>query len=114
MSASFQDALNLILRDEAKHHGSGLVLTQAVTVTAEMKDEMFEYTRQFVMATQGANWAMQALEAVRGELSNVHKQQFLEETNYLQLQQQRKLKLMEMIQKSDRFGITERLVKEGV
>ncbi len=109
-----REAYARILKDEARHHGAGLLLTNESVPTKLAREQIFEYAREFITALQSANWIKKALEDVAGEMSSSAENRFWSELDYQKELGQRRLKLREMIEKVDRYGLAESLVADGV
>ncbi len=109
-----KETYSRILRDEAAHHGAGLILAPGADTSASTRDQIFEYTRAFIHSLQSASWPVKIMEEVSGVLSNDEKAKFLEEIQYDSTLAARRVKFREMIQKADRIGMLERLEKDKV
>lgn len=101
-----------ILRDEAAHHGAGIILAPGSETSASTRDQIFEFTRSFIKSLQSASWPLKIMEDVGGGLSAQEQKKFLEEIQYDSTLAARRVKFREMIQKADRIGILERLEKD--
>jgi hypothetical protein len=107
-------AFQKILRDEARHHGAGLVLAKEGVLKKGDRDECFEFTREFVGALQSANWVLRALEEVGGPISAEARRHHLEAVGYRQVLEKRLESLKEMLLKADREQLVHRLERDGV
>jgi hypothetical protein len=112
--APLKKSYERILMDEARHHGTGVILARGGETTPLEKDQIFEYTREFIHALQTAHWILGELEKVGGELSSAEKKQFWEDIDFVNTLGTRLQKMKEMIQKVDRIGLVERLDKDKV
>jgi hypothetical protein len=112
--APLQSAYDRILKDEARHHGTGIILSKQNALNAIEKDQIFEYTREFILSLQSAQWILSTIEEVGGELSTNEKKQFYNETSQEQVLSGRLVKLREMLQKVDDYDLVSRLDKDHV
>jgi hypothetical protein len=112
LHAPLKEAYSRILRDEAAHHGAGIILAPGPEISSENKDQIFEFTRSFITSLQSASWPLKVMEEVSGELTEIEKKRFLDEIEYEKTLSQRRLKFREMIQKADHIGVLARLEKE--
>ncbi len=103
-----------ILLDEARHHGSGVTMAQHYPVNQMEKDQIFEYTKSFIISLQSANWITETLEQNSGELSIDEKNAFLENIKYEQTLAARRVKLKDMLLKVDNWGLVAMLEKDKV
>lgn len=107
-------AFQRILRDEARHHGAGLVLAKESGLRSGDRDECFEFTREFVGALQSANWVLRALEEVGGPLSSGERLHHLESVGHRRVLEKRLNSLRDMLLKADREQLVSRLERDGV
>jgi hypothetical protein len=107
-------AFQRILRDEARHHGAGLVLAKESRLQADERDECFEFTREFVNALQSAHWVLRAVEEVRGPLSIDEQNRHFEAVGHREILEQRLISLREMLSKAGREQLVSRLERDGV
>ncbi len=102
-----------IINDEAKHHGSGVILTHSLSPNDLVKDQVFEYTRQFIIALQSADMLGSSFEREQ-KLSQKERSRFYEEVEYEKFMNLRLVKLKSMLQKVDNWDLIDRLEKEKV
>ncbi len=107
-------AFQRILKDEARHHGAGLVLAKESTLTPSERDEVFEYTREFVGALQSANWVVRAMEECGGGLSAAELRAHHEAVGTREIFGRRLEGFREMLAKVDREGLLGQLEREGL
>lgn len=112
--APLQLAYDRILKDEARHHGTGIILSKQNTLTKLEQEQIFEYTREFIFSLQSASWVLNCIEEQRGGLSETEKKKYAEETNQTQVLQRRLLKLREMLEKVDDYDLVKRLDNDKV
>lgn len=105
---------NRILKDEARHHGAGLILAKESHLTKREREEIFEHTREFVKALQSADWIIKTIEDFSSPLSIKEIQKYREEVNYQETIEKRLMGLKGMLLKADRENLVEDLEKEGV
>ncbi len=103
-----------ILKDEARHHGTGIILAKEETPSKEDEEQIFEYTRDFINAMQSAHWLSQVFSDVGEELSKAQQSQLWSDLNFEKILQQRILKLKDMLSKVDSFNLIDRLEKSNV
>jgi hypothetical protein len=103
-----------IVRDEARHHGAGVVLFDADELTREGHDEVFELTRRMILAISEPRLVLDELEAACGAFSSAQRARFLEEIAYERRLGYRRARLRELVAKSDSFGLVERLDRDRV
>ncbi len=102
-----------IINDEAKHHGSGVILTHSLTPNDLVKDQVFEYTRKFIQALKSADMMGKTLQREK-KLTNKERTNFYEEIEYEKFINLRLLKLRSMLQKVDNWDLIDRLEKNNV
>jgi hypothetical protein len=107
-------AYQRILKDEARHHGAGLILTHESVPTQRAKDQIFEYSRAFIKALQGAHWIKKAVEKHTGSMSTLDEKKFWQELDQQRELAARRQKLREMLEKVDRYGLVASLESDGV
>lgn len=112
--APMKNVYSRILQDEARHHGSGVILANFYDVSAHEKNQIFEYTKKFIEALQSASWFIKSIENSSGPLSELEKSQFLQEINYEETLALRRKRLKEMLSKVDSWGLVGLLEKEKV
>lgn len=111
---SLKGAYTRILQDEARHHGAGIILAKSRESSKHELDQIFEYSRKFIVALRQAGWIKQELERQRGiPLSTAESARFLDETGQVAGLERRMARLREMIEKVDQFGVLARLDADG-
>tara|TARA_R110000868_G_scaffold407454_1_gene688910 strand:- start:1243 stop:2160 length:918 start_codon:yes stop_codon:yes gene_type:complete len=109
-----QDSYDQILKDEARHHGTGIILAKEEIPTKEDQEQIFEYTRAFVLAMQSAHWLFETFDFVGESLTKTQTKQLWRELNFEKVLVARLEKLKDMLQKVDSFNLLERLERDGV
>lgn len=103
-----------ILRDEARHHGMGLVQCQSNVFSRDDHDQIFELTRDFVRSLQSAHWIKKAVEKTAGPMSATEETRFWSELEFDQVLKNRNQRLGDMILKAGHGQLLEKLKKEAV
>jgi hypothetical protein len=107
-----------ILKDEARHHGAGLILTNDSTnmlkIEGESFQQVFEYTRDFLHALQSAHWLKETFTHIGRPLSKKEENQLWQEIEFDQLLLKRRQKFKEMIIKSGQKKLMDALMKENL
>jgi hypothetical protein len=109
LKSSFQT----ILKDEAKHHGAGLILSKAIRLTPESEEQIFELSRKFIRSLESAHWIPQAFTSIGKPLSVHETSQLFEQMRFKTVLEQRMERLREMFQKVNYQSIFERLKIDG-
>lgn len=112
--APMKNVYGRILQDEARHHGSGVILANFYDVNQYEKEQIFEYTKKFIIALQSASWFILAIENSHGLMSDQQKKQFLIDINYDETLLNRRKRLRDMLTKVDSWGLIEMLEKDEV
>lgn len=99
-SVSLKNALNLILKDEAGHHGMGVILTERMELSKEAKEQILELTSMFVKSLLQASWLTQVVGEVDGGLSKEQQEKFHREIEYDAQLHQRKQKIRNLFNKT--------------
>jgi hypothetical protein len=107
-------AYERILIDEAKHHGTGLILSKEANISKIEKEQIFEYSRAFILSLQSADWILNTTEQFSGGLSSDQIKKFKEETFYEKTLTARLVKLKDMIKKVDHCDLVSSLEREKV
>ncbi|MFY7991734.1 MAG: hypothetical protein ACOVP4_00450 [Bacteriovoracaceae bacterium] len=108
------NVFNRILKDEARHHGAGLIMAKESQLKKIEREEIFEYTREFVKALQSANWVIEVIEEFSSPISKQEKKKHYEETQYQSTIEKRLLMLKEMLLKADKENLVRDLEADGV
>ena len=103
-----------ILRDEARHHGAGLILTKAQKLDTESEEQIFELSRKFIRSLETAHWIPSTFEFAGVALSSDEKRSLFEEIGFQDTLGLRMQRLKEMFQKVNYQGVFDRLEKDGV
>lgn len=103
-----------ILKDEARHHGAGLVLAKESKSGGEERDEVFESAREVIAALQSAEWVLRALEEVAGPMSQDARKKHFEAVGQVRMLEERLRSAREMLLKAERDQLVNRLEREGV
>lgn len=111
--APLKEAYTRILRDEARHHGAGLILTRGQQLTVEQSDELFYYSRKFIHSLKSAPRLLATIEEAANGMTDREKTAFWEETNFYPLLAKRMQRMKEMLLKVDQVGLVERLEADG-
>jgi hypothetical protein len=110
LKSSFQT----ILKDEARHHGAGLILTKANPITPETEEQIFELSRKFIRSIENAHWIPGAFETAGAPLSSAEKIALFDQVGFKDILALRMQRLKDMFQKVNYQGIYDRLAREGV
>jgi hypothetical protein len=110
LKSSFQT----ILKDEARHHGAGLILTKAQTIGKESEEQIFELSRKFIRSLETAHWIPGAFEFAGSPLSTHEKTALFEQMGFEETLATRMQRLKDMFHKVNYQNVFERLEKEGV
>ncbi len=102
-----------IIADEARHHGSGIVLSEEMKPSNEVKDQVFEYSREFINALKAADWIKNAVHETR-PLSTKEGKSLYEDIAYLDRMNSRLDKLKMMLMKVDNWDLVKRLEKDQI
>lgn len=106
----FKKVLERILKDEARHHGSGVVLFETAKLNDKLQEEIFETSMEFIKALHGIGWILPAFEEATGfQLNKSEKEKILEEINWHAGLKNRLIKMKEMISQNDRMGLIQKL-----
>lgn len=103
-----------ILQDEARHHGSGVILANYYEVNQVEKEQIFEYTKKFIHALQSASWFTKSMERETGPMSSLEKKTFLDNILYEETLLARRKRLKDMLSKVDSWGLVAMLEKDKV
>jgi len=112
--APLKVAYERILKDEARHHGTGIILSKQNALSKIEEEQIFEYTREFILSLQSASWVLNCIEQIGGNLSIEEKKKYSAQTNQVQTMEFRLSKLREMLQKVDDYDLVDKLDKDGV
>lgn len=107
-------AYDRILKDEARHHGTGIILSKQNELSKLEQEQIFEYTREFILSLQSAEWVIKAIEEQRGSLSKAEVEKYKEDTNQEQVLQGRLIKMREMLSKVDDYDLVNKLDNDNV
>jgi rubrerythrin len=110
LKSSFQD----ILKDEARHHGAGLVLTKSRTMSQESREQVFELSRKFIRSLESAQWIPSAFKQAGVALSEAQTQILWEDIGFKDTLTLRMQKLREMFLKANQIDLYEQLSQNGV
>ena len=99
-SVALKNAFNLILKDEAGHHGMGLILTENMKLTIEQSEQICELTSMFVQSLLVANWVTEITETSCGGFTKSQLLQFQNEIGYNEQLAIRKEKIKTLLKKS--------------
>ena len=108
------DVYGRILKDEARHHGAGLILVKESHLNKNEREQIFEYTREFVTALQSANWILNIIEEYSAPLSKAQKAKHYEQVQHQRLMEKRLKSLKDMLLKADRENLVADLERDGV
>ncbi len=114
LSMELKSTYQRILKDEARHHGTGIVFAQEMNPNKESIDHMFEFSREFINSFVNVDWIQTSIEKYYRPLSMKEIKDLKEDLQTEKINTFRKQKFKEMIQKVDQFGLTERLSQERV
>ena len=112
--APLVEVFNRIIKDEARHHGAGLILAKESHLSKIEREQIFEYTRDFVKAMQSANWIVKVIEESSSPLSAAKKKKYYEQVQYQQTIEKRLQALKEMLLKATKDNLVAELEADGV
>lgn len=98
-----------ILKDEALHHGMGVVLAQRMVLDKETKSQIFDLTARFVRALIEAEWVLKTLNENSDGLTTSQVTKFKQEIGWQDQIQARTEKLKALIKKVGYVGLVEEL-----
>lgn len=102
-----------ILRDEAKHHGVGLILSKEQRLNVETSDQIFELSRKFIRSLENAHWISESFGVAGKPLSSNETQTLFAELGFQSTLELRMQRLREMFQKVGYHTILDRLENDG-
>lgn len=111
---SLKDTYDRILKDEARHHGTGIILAKEEVPTKIDQEQIFEYTRAFVQAMQSAHWLAESFNFVGRPLTDQERLKLWDEIGFEKVLSDRLIKLKEMLMKVDSFGLVDKLTENKV
>jgi hypothetical protein len=114
IDASLKASLQLILKDEARHHGAGLILAKAKPPTAETSEQIFELSRKFIRSLETAHLIAGAFSATGNPLSRGETKALFEHIGFGATLGQRMQRLREMFHKANYAELFVRLENDGV
>ena len=104
-----------ILRDEARHHGSGLVLFENKQLSVESKNQIVEVMTQFLcMVQMGPQSVVSAVESVLGPLEQSDKVRLFKELNAQGHSEKRLNELRQLMVKAKVAGVLEELDQKNM
>lgn len=112
--APLVEVFNRIIKDEARHHGAGLILAKESHLSKIEREQIFEYTRDFVKAMQSANWLLKVIEESSTPMSVTEKKKYYEQIQYKNTIEKRLQALKEMLQKANKDNLVGDLEADGV
>jgi rubrerythrin len=113
LDAELKAHFQTILRDEAKHHGAGLVLSKTTQLTQESSEQIFELSRKFIRSMESAHWIPRAFEDTGYGLSASETRTLFTELGFHSTLEGRMQRLREMFQKANYQNIFNRLENDG-
>ena len=114
-NAGLKETLTTILKDEARHHGSGLLLFNEKRLTENQLAEIIDPLRQFFRMVQiGPQAVVSAIEQVKGHLSIAQRTAIFSELNTV-AESEKKLAVLTSLIKSAAYAddILSRLERAG-
>lgn len=108
-----QNTYDRILKDEARHHGTGLILSKESKLSKLENEQIFEYTREFIKSLQEANWVINTIEKFHKPMSKKELILFNEQTDKSNVLNFRLNKLKEMLSKVNQ-DLVKNLEKENI
>ncbi len=106
-----KETYDQILKDEARHHGTGIILAKEEIPSKEDKEQIFEYTRDFIKAMQSARWLSSVFDDIGSSLSKEQTKELWSDLKFEKILVARIGKLKDMLDKVDSFGLVEMLEK---
>ncbi len=107
-------AYDRILKDEARHHGTGVIFAQEMSPNQECKNQMVEFSRAFINSFMNVSWIQTAIESQYGPLSKKEIKELDEDLMTQEICHLRKMRFKDMIAKVDRFNLVKKLEEEKV
>ena len=115
LDPELKNSFQTILKDEARHHGAGLIMTKASgAIDRETEDQIFELSRKFIRSLETAHWIPGAFEAAGVPLLHAQKIAMFEQMGFEETLALRMQRLKDMFHKVNYQGLYERLAEEGV
>lgn len=108
-----RETYDRILKDEARHHGAGLILSKESNLSKREEEQIFEYTREFIQSLQEANWVINTMEKYNGKMSSSELKKFNLQTKKEETLNLRLFKLKEMLSKVNQ-ALVINLEKENI
>jgi hypothetical protein len=114
LSPELKSAYSEILKDEARHHGTGIIFAQEMKPSPNSLDHMFEFSREFIHSFMNVTWIQTALETYTSPLSTKELHDLKEDLQTEKVNHTRCQRFKDMIQKVDHFGLVKRLEENKV
>ena len=113
LDAELKNSFQTILKDEARHHGAGLILTKANKLSQETEDQIFELSRKFIRSLETAHWIPAAFEAANSGLTQAETKELFAEMDFKNTLALRMQRLKDMFYKVNYQGLYDRLSADG-
>ena len=107
-------AYERILKDEARHHGTGVAFAQEMKPSKESFDQMFLFSRAFIETFKNLKWIEDSIQRNYGSLSQLEVKTLHEELGTIETYHERCKRFKTMLLKVDDFGLVKKLEDEGV
>lgn len=108
-SAALKQAFGIILKDEAGHHGMGVVLTERMSERPEAQEQILELTHIFIESLLHANWVTTAMDEAVGGFTENQRKKFQTEIQFNEQLIARKNKIKSLLHKAGGAGFIEAL-----
>jgi rubrerythrin len=106
-SNALKAAFGLILKDEAGHHGMGVVLTERMPNRPETQEQILELTHMFIESLLQANWVTTAMDETVGGFTESQRNNFQTEIQFNEQLIARKNKIKNLLHKAGGPGFIE-------
>jgi hypothetical protein len=113
LDTELKNSFQTILKDEARHHGAGLILTKASSLTKETEDQIFELSRKFIRSLETAHWIPSAFETAGCGLTQAETKELFEQMGFRNTLALRMQRLKDMFYKVNYQGLYDRLSADG-
>ncbi len=114
LDSDLKAAFQTILKDEARHHGAGLIMTKTKSISKDTEDQIFELSRKFIRSLETAHWIPGAFDSVESPLSTQEKSKLFEDLGFKETLTLRMERLKDMFHKVNYQKLFERLETDGV
>ena len=113
-SKALKEAFGIILKDEAGHHGMGVVLTERMPNRPETQEQILELTHIFIESLLHANWVTTAMDETIGGFTENQRKNFQTEIQFNEQLITRKNKIKNLLHKAGGPGLIEVLQNKKI